>query len=156
MKSKTKHPCSAEGLRVAILVSDYHNSITESLSREATNTFMNAGGTAENCVLIRAEGAWELPILAKRVANENVVDAIVALGCIIKGETTHDRIIGEAIAMGLMRVAIEWGHPVSMGILTCQTIQQAEERSGGSAGNKGEEAMYAAIGTAQTLKELRS
>jgi 6,7-dimethyl-8-ribityllumazine synthase len=154
MQSKTPQLCSAEGLRVALVVSTYHRSVTERLSVEAKNTFVDAGGVEDDCTLFHAQGAWELPVLAKKLANENCVDAIIALGCIITGETTHDRIIGDAIAHGLMNVALDWGHPVSMGVLTCQSLKQAEERSGGSCGNKGAEAMRAAIGTAVTLKEL--
>ena len=155
MQSKTQQLCSAEGLRIALIVSTYHSAITKRLSIGAKKTFVAAGGAEEDCSIVHAEGAWELPVLAKQLANMNDVDAIIALGCIITGETTHDRIIGEAIAHGLMEVAIEWGQPVSMGVLTCQTIQQAEDRSGGSCGNKGEEAMRAAIGTVVSLNEMQ-
>ena len=72
---------------------------------------------------------------------------------IITGETAHDKIIGHAIANGLMEIALEWGHPVSMGVLTCQTLEQAQARAGGNCGNKGIEAMNAAIETAITLRE---
>lgn len=154
MQSKTQLLCSAEGLRIALVVSTYHKNITERLAVEAKNAFVAAGGAKDDCSIVQAQGAWELPVLAKKLANENCVDAIIALGCIITGETTHDRIIGDAIAHGLMSVALDWGHPVSMGVLTCQSLKQAEERSGGSCGNKGAEAVRAAIGTAVTLKEL--
>lgn len=156
MQSESQQTCSADGLRIAIVVSNYHDSITERLSIDAKNTFISAGGLSENCILVQADGAWELPVLVKAIANENKVDAIVALGCIISGETTHDRVISDAIAGGLMRVALEWGHPVSMGVLTCQTMKQAQDRAGGSSGNKGAEAMRAAIGTVTTLKEVQS
>ena len=154
MQSKTQPLYSAKNLRIALVVSAYHKSITERLAVEAKNTFIAAGGAKDDCTLVRAQGAWELPVLAKKLANEHGFDAIIALGCIITGETTHDRIIGDAIAQGLMTVALDWGHPVSMGVLTCQSLKQAEERSDGSCGNKGAEAMRAAIGTAVTLKEL--
>ncbi len=156
MQSETNKTYSAKGLRVAIIVSRYHSSITENLATAATSTFIEAGGNAKDCELVHAAGAWELPIIAKSFATANDVDAIVALGCIISGETTHDRVIGEAIAQGLMAIAIEWGRPISMGVLTCQTMAQAQARAGGSSGNKGVEAMNAAIETATTLKEHRS
>ena len=156
MQSESQLTCSAEGLRIAIVVSDYHNSITERLSIEAKNTFIRAGGLSDDCILVHADGSWELPILAKAITNDTSIDAIVALGCIITGETTHDRVISDAIVAGLMNVALEWGHPVSMGILTCQTMKQAEDRAGGSSGNKGAEAMRAAIGTVTSLKVIQS
>ena len=156
MQSEPNQTCSANGLRVAIIVSRYHSTITEKLASAATSTFIDAGGLEEDCKLVHVAGAWELPVLAKTFSKENNVDAIVALGCIIAGETTHGRVIGDAIAQGLMTIALEWGQPVSMGVLTCQSMEQAEARSGGSAGNKGIEAMNAAIETAVSLKEQRS
>ncbi len=156
MQSETNQSCSAEGIRVAILVSDYHGGITKNLWKAAKDAFIEAGGQSEDCLLIHVDGAWELPILAKAIADINHVDAIVALGCVLTGETTHDQIIGETIADGLMKVSLDWGHPVSMGVLTCQTIEQAAARAGGSSGNKGIEAMHAAIGTATTLRNLQT
>jgi len=156
MQSETQQTSSAKGLRVAIIVSNYHQTITMNLAKAAQRTFIASGGLSEDCKLVHAAGAWELPILAKSFAHADEVDAIVALACIISGETTHDRIIGDAIAQGLMTIALQWGHPVSMGVLTCQSFEQAQARSGGSSGNKGEEAMHAAIQTAMTLKECHS
>lgn len=156
MLSKSQSTFSAEGVRVAILASRYHESITGRLALSAQQTFIELGGLETDCTVFQAEGAWELPILAKGVVEISKFDAIVALGCIIKGETSHDRVIGEAIADGLMRISLEWGRPISMGVLTCQTITQAEDRAGGAKGNKGEEAMRAAIGIAVTLRDLQS
>ncbi len=156
MQSKLQQSYSATELRVAIIVSDYHSSITKNLADGAKNTFTKHGGLKENLSIIHATGAWELPILAKTIACQGSVDAIVALGCIITGETTHDRVIGDAISHGLMTTSLEWGRPISMGVLTCQTLEQAEARSGGSSGNKGIESMLAAIGTATTLRDLCS
>lgn len=158
MQAETTQPCSAKGLRITVIISGYHSEITSNLEIAAKDTFLNAGGLVQDFTIIAAAGAWELPVLAKAVANQdkNTVDAIVALGCIITGETTHDRVIADAIAEGLMSISIDWGHPVSMGILTCQSLDQAKARSGGASGNKGQEAMNAAIRTAMTLKEIHS
>jgi 6,7-dimethyl-8-ribityllumazine synthase len=153
MQSEIKHPSSSKGLRITIIVSDYHAPITENLANAAKQTFIECGGRSEDCNIIHVAGAWELPVLAKVIANANEVDGIVALGCILTGETTHDRVIAEAIANGLMSISIQWQHPVSMGVLTCQTLEQAQARAGGASGNKGVEAMHAAIETATTLKE---
>jgi 6,7-dimethyl-8-ribityllumazine synthase len=154
MQSEPLSICCADGLKVAIVVSTYHGSITNNLRDAAFQTFLDGGGKPENCVIAEATGAWELPILAHSFASTDEVDAIVALGCIIAGETTHDRVIGEAIANGLMNVAITWGHPVAMGVLTCQSLEQAIERSCITTKNKGVEAMNAAIETANTLRDF--
>jgi len=156
MQAEPLQPCSAKGLRITVIASGYHSKITTNLVTAAKDTFINAGGIEQDININTAAGAWELPVLAKAVASKNAVDAIVALGCIIAGETSHDRIIADAIAEGLMTIALDWGHPVSMGILTCQSMEQAEARSGGASGNKGTEAMHAAICTASALKELHT
>ena len=156
MQSEPIQPCSAKGLRITVIASGYHSQITKNLAAATEATFINAGGLETDYKIIIATGAWELPVLARTIARQDTIDAIVALGCIITGETTHDRIIAEAIAEGLMTIALEWGHPVSMGILTCQTMEQAEARSGGTNGNKGTEAMIAAISTVKTLKEINA
>ncbi len=156
MQSETKKHRSASGLRISIVVSTYHSQITENLAKAAKQAFIDAGGSPEDCSINHCAGAWELPILAKAISQADKVDGIVALGCIITGETTHDQVIGEAIAHGLMALSLQWQHPVSMGVLTCQTLEQAQARSGGCSGNKGIEAMHATIDTATTLKEIRS
>ncbi|MAI66390.1 MAG: 6,7-dimethyl-8-ribityllumazine synthase [Phycisphaerae bacterium] len=153
MQEETTTSKSASELTIAILVSTYHTAITSKLEEGARSAFINAGGIEHNCKTIAVVGAWELPIIAKTISLHEKYDAIVALGCIITGETTHDQVIGHAIAQGLMRTSLDWGHPVSMGVLTCQTIEQAEARAGGSSGNKGIEAMHAAIETEMTLRE---
>jgi 6,7-dimethyl-8-ribityllumazine synthase len=156
MQSEIKQHRSASGLRISLVVSRYHSKITDNLAKAAKQAFIDAGGSPKDCTVNLCSGAWELPILAKVISQADDIDGIVALGCIITGETTHDRVIGEAIANGLMTISLHWQQPVSMGVLTCQTIEQAEARSGGSLGNKGIEAMHAAIDTATTIKEIRS
>tara|TARA_B100000959_G_C14890075_1_gene586323 strand:+ start:317 stop:787 length:471 start_codon:yes stop_codon:yes gene_type:complete len=155
MQSGSTTTSSASELKVAIITSSYHDNITSELSRGAETAFLEAGGLPEHCIHVQAAGAWELPVLAKQLSQLNQVDAIVALGCIITGETTHDQVIGNAIAQGLMNISLDWANPVSMGVLTCQTIEQAESRSSSTSSNKGREAMRAAINTAVTLKEFR-
>jgi len=153
MRSETTTVPNSSDIRIAILVSTYHHEITNNLSEGAVSAFLHAGGQQSNFSIIQVAGAWELPILAKIIATKSNYDGIIALGCIITGETTHDEIIGHAIARGLMTIALDWGKPVSMGVLTCQTIEQAQARAGGDCGNKGIEAMHAAIQTITTLRE---
>ena len=153
MRSDSTTSRNSSDLKIAVLVSTYHEEITCKLAQGAGTAFTEAGGNVKNFKTIQVAGAWELPVVAKKIATNNQFDAIIALGCIITGETAHDKIIGHAIANGLMEIALEWGHPVSMGVLTCQTLEQAQARAGGNCGNKGIEAMNAAIETAITLRE---
>jgi len=153
MRSESETSRNSADLKIAVLVSTYHDEITNKLTEGAISVFTKTGGNENNCTIINVAGAWELPVVAKTIASNNNVDAIVALGCIVTGDTTHDKVIGHAIANGLMAIALDWGHPVSMGVLTCQTIEQAQARAGGDCGNKGIEAMHAAIETALTLRE---
>jgi 6,7-dimethyl-8-ribityllumazine synthase len=151
MHREPTQPPSAEGLHATIVVSGYHSAITEHLLDGARTAFVTAGGCAENLTVIDAPGAWELPQLCAALAAQGGMDAIVALGCVITGETTHDRVIADAIANGLMRVSIDFRCAVGFGVLTCGNLEQAAARAGGDKGNKGEEAMVAAIATAVEL-----
>ena len=153
MQEETTNTKSASGLKIAILVSTYHEAITTKLEEGARSEFIASGGIESNCTTISVVGAGELPLLAKTISLHNQYDALIALGCIITGETTHDQVIGHAIAQGLMQTSLAWGHPVSMGVLTCQTIEQAQARAGGSSGNKGVESMRAAIETEMSIQE---
>jgi 6,7-dimethyl-8-ribityllumazine synthase len=153
MQSPSTNTYDSSGMKIAILVSSYHDEITNKLAQGAVSAYLDAGGKKDSYEIIEVAGAWELPVIAKKISMLGNFDAILALGCIITGETTHDKVIANGIANGLMQVALDWGHPVSMGVLTCQTIEQAKERAGGSCGNKGIEAMHAAIQTETTLRE---
>ena len=154
MRSKPQQSVDASGLKVTILVSSYHDDVTTKLLEGAKTTFVESGGSEEDCQSMMISGSWELPVVASAIASNGGVDAIVALGCIISGETTHDQIIADAIAEGLMAVATQWKLPVSMGVLTCQTLRQAHDRAGGECGNKGSEAMYAALSTIAVLQDV--
>ncbi|MDP6541352.1 MAG: 6,7-dimethyl-8-ribityllumazine synthase [Phycisphaerales bacterium] len=144
---------STDGLSVAILVSQYHGNVTNALAEGAKSAFIDAGGNEEQLTTIPVSGAWELPVVAASVLKRGDFDAIIAIGCIIAGETTHDQVIAHAIARGLMQLSIDWGKPVSMGVLSCHSLEQAQARAGGDCGNKGIEAMNAALSTVTTLSE---
>ncbi|QOJ16138.1 MAG: 6,7-dimethyl-8-ribityllumazine synthase [Phycisphaeraceae bacterium] len=146
---------SAAGLRVAVIVSRYHADVTESLRAGAQSAFAAAGGDPADLRFFHAPGAYELPVIAAAVLDEGEVDALVALGCIITGETTHDQYIAHAVSDGLMRLSVSYGTPVALGVLTCQTLEQARQRAGGSRGNKGAEAMTAALDAASTIHAIR-
>jgi 6,7-dimethyl-8-ribityllumazine synthase len=138
---------------VAVIVSRYNASITDKLLEGARNTFQvhGPGGRLE---VIPAPGAFELPALALAAAQSNRFDGIAALGCLIRGETTHDRVIADAVAHGLVQVTIATGIPVTFGVLTADTPEQALARAGGSQGNKGADAMTALLETIAAIRLL--
>ncbi len=156
MHREPPQPPSAEGLHAAIVVSGYHPAVTQQLLEGARTAFLTAGGCGENLTVINAPGAWELPQLCAALADRGGMDAIVAIGCVITGETTHDRVIADAIASGLMRISIDFRCAIGFGVLTCGNLDQAAARAGGDKGNKGEEAMVAAISTAVELAGMKA
>jgi 6,7-dimethyl-8-ribityllumazine synthase len=128
------------GKKIGIVVSSWNSEITEALYEAARATLLAAGLRKRNIFLSRVPGSFELPLAAQRMTKRKGIDAVVALGCVIQGETPHFDYICQAVAQGLMRVNLESGKPVAFGVLTTLNKKQAEERSGGRYGNKGEEA----------------
>lgn len=140
-------------MRGAIVVSTYHDAITGQLERDAIDAWSGAGGETGDLRVLHVAGAFELPVACAAAARwEPRVDVIVALGCVIKGETSHDQYINAAVATGLTQIAIESLIPVAFGVLTCASFEEAQARCDGSKGRKGAEAMVAAIATAMELK----
>jgi 6,7-dimethyl-8-ribityllumazine synthase len=159
INNKQRNPVnaiSAKGLRIAIVESQYHHEICTGLSTGAVDAFMNAGGDSQNIVHVHAPGSYELVAIALALAERPDIDAVVALGCVLTGETSHDRYICDAVAHGLVDVTIRTGKPVAFGVLTCITIEQSRARSGGSKGNKGIEAMHAALSATRTIGDIRA
>ncbi|MFZ9688502.1 MAG: 6,7-dimethyl-8-ribityllumazine synthase [Phycisphaerales bacterium] len=146
---------SARSLRIVVVTSTYHAEITDALERGAIKAFEEASGDRSRLRLVKAPGAFELVAISRAAAVRGDVDAVVAIGCVLTGETSHDRHICDAVANGLARISVEFGKPAAFGVLTCQTLGQAQARAGGAKGNKGEEAMRAAIGAANAVKELQ-
>lgn len=144
-------PIDARGVRVAIVASRFNPAITNRLLEGAVNAFRAAGGADTDLTIVRVPGAFELPVAAARLARSGACDAVVALGCLIRGETVHDRVIADAVAGALSRIAVETGVPIGFGLLTTDTLEQAAARAGGGRGNKGADAMNAAIETVRTL-----
>jgi 6,7-dimethyl-8-ribityllumazine synthase len=142
--------------RVAILVSRYNELITTKLLEGALTCCQEAGMGREAVDVVWLPGAFELPAAAAAAAETRSYSCLVALGAVIRGDTPHfDYVAGEA-ARGLAQVAVEYGLPVGFGVLTVDTMQQAVDRAGGSAGNKGYEATAAALQTADVLAQLRA
>jgi 6,7-dimethyl-8-ribityllumazine synthase len=141
---------------VAIVVSRYNASVTDRLLEGALAEYAARGGDPAGVDVFPAPGAFELPALAGAAARTGRYRAVVALGCLIKGETIHDRVIADAVAAGLTSVAIQTGVAIGFGVLTVDTSEQASARAGGEHGNKGREAMAAALETAGVLGAIES
>ena len=131
--------------RVAIVASRYNPSICNMLVEGAAATLAAAGYRAESAPVFRVPGAWELSLGAKWMLEHDDVIAVVALGAVIRGETTHDEHINRAVSLSLMELGLTSGKPVAFGLLTCNTVEQAIQRSGGTVGNKGNEAADAVL-----------
>ena len=143
-----------EAARFAIIASRWNPRITDALVTGARQS-LSGNGVADDAVdVVRVPGAWEIPVAAARVAAAGGHVAIIALGCVIRGDTRHYEHVADRCAEGLMRVQLDFGIPVMNGVLAVERIEDAEVRAGGSHGNKGEEAALAAIEMAQLLEQL--
>jgi 6,7-dimethyl-8-ribityllumazine synthase len=134
---------------IGIVVSTYNSNITGRLLDGAQQTLTAAGYAAEQQLVVRVPGAWELPLAAKQLAARTDVCAILTLGAVIRGETTHDQHINRAVSLALMELMMETGKPVGFGLLTCNSLEQAIHRAGGNVGNKGCETAEAVLAMLQ-------
>jgi 6,7-dimethyl-8-ribityllumazine synthase len=144
----------AAGCRFAIVVSRFNENVTEGLLRGARAALAEAAVAAGAVTVVRVPGAFELPLAAQKLAETGTYDAVIALGCLIKGDTMHFEYIAEAASRGLMRASLETGVPVAFGVLTTLTDEQAVERSLDGPGNKGREAADAAIRMATLVRRI--
>ncbi|MCS7182561.1 MAG: 6,7-dimethyl-8-ribityllumazine synthase [Thermoanaerobaculum sp.] len=140
---------NAGGLRFALLLSRFNSLVGERLLEGALDCLLRHGAQEEDLTVVRVPGAWELPLAAARLARTRQFHAVIALGVLIRGETPHFDVIAAECAKGLAQVALEQQLPISFGVLTCDTMDQALERAGGKAGNKGWDAALAAVEMAQ-------
>ncbi len=152
MYENAKKPANADGLRIAIAVSLYHEQITLAMRDAAVEQFAADGGSNDDLCVVTVPGAFELTAAANALAKREDIDAVVALGCIISGETNHDQYIANALAQGLTMITVQTGVPIAFGVLTCESLEQAKARAGGDKGNKGAEAMAAAIKTVRAIE----
>ena len=144
----------ARDLRFAIVAARFNDAIVEHLVRGAVDALVRHGASEKQIEIIRVPGAFDLPFIARRVALAKRADAIVALGCVIRGATPHFEYVAGQCASGLARAADESGVPIAFGVLTTDTIEQAVERSGTKAGNKGADAAMVALEMANLLRRL--
>ena len=144
----------ATGLKVAIVVARFNQFITERLLDGALDAFRRHGGAEADVQVIRVPGAFELPLAVQRLAASGRYQAVVALAAVIRGATPHFEYVASAATSGLAQAMRESGVPVGFGVLTTETVEQAIDRAGAKAGNKGCEAMLTAIEMANLLKQL--
>jgi 6,7-dimethyl-8-ribityllumazine synthase len=144
----------ARGLRVAILASRFNHFIVDRLVEGATDCVRRHGG--EDITLVRAPGAWELPLICQSLVRSGRFDAVVAVGAVIRGSTPHFDYVAGEVTKGLAQVSLSAGIPVSFGVLTVDSIEQAIERAGTKAGNKGWEAAASAIEMANLQRVLKT
>ncbi|OYP31152.1 6,7-dimethyl-8-ribityllumazine synthase [Rhodopirellula sp. MGV] len=131
--------------KIVIIASRYNESICDSLVQGSLKTLREAGYGDDSLSVIRVPGAWELPMVCANALDSVEVIATVVLGCVIKGETTHDEHINRSVSDAIMELGLTTRKPIGFGLLTCNTLDQALQRSGGTVGNKGEEAADAAL-----------
>jgi 6,7-dimethyl-8-ribityllumazine synthase len=146
-------PVACRG-RVAIVVSRFNQSITQKLLDGALSTLRQRGVGESQVDVAWVPGAFEIPIVAARLASSSQYQAVLCLGAVIRGETTHDQHINRAVSLGLMKSGMHSGVPVLFGILTCDTLEQAIHRSGGNVGNKGTDCAEAALEMIDLLGKL--
>ena len=146
---------SSAGCRVVIVASRFNRDIVDRLLSGALDALEETGTGRDEVRVVRVPGAFELPLAARRLADSGEYDAVVGLGCVIRGETPHFEHISRAAADGLERVSLDSGVPVGFGVLTTDTVDQALARSGGGVGNRGYDAAIAAIEMVQLLRDLR-
>ena len=148
-------PLDASGLRFAIVVATFNEEITNRLLEGAHECFAKHAVPDDSVTVRRVPGAFELPLAAQVLARSGAYDAVVALGCVIRGGTPHFEYIAQATTYGLQRVALDTGVPVAFGVLTTDDMEQAEARAGGEEGNKGLDAAQTAVEMALLIRETR-
>jgi 6,7-dimethyl-8-ribityllumazine synthase len=154
--SKIDGSLSAAGLRFGIVVSRFNSFITDRLLAAALDTFERACAESKDVDIVHVPGSFELPLAAKKLAATGKYDALIAIGCILRGETSHYDYVCSETARGLQLAQMDTGLPIIFCVLTCDTLEQAIDRAGLKGGNKGFEAGLAAIEMAQLSRKLRA
>ena len=144
----------ADGKKFAIVVARFNSFICEKLLEGAVDTLLRSGALSADIDVARVPGAFEIPLIAKKMASSQKYDAVIVLGVVIRGATPHFDVVVSEVSKGSAQVGLETGVPVLFGVLTTETIEQAIERSGTKAGNKGAEVAVAAIEMANLIANL--
>jgi 6,7-dimethyl-8-ribityllumazine synthase len=146
---------NAAGSRFALVVSRFNSFITDRLLAGALDALEAAAADADNIVVVHVPGSFEIPLTAKKLAAGGKIDAVIAIGCILRGETAHFDYVASEVARGVQLAQLDTGIPVIFCVLTCDTLEQAIDRAGLKSGNKGYDAGLAAVEMANLSKKLR-
>ncbi len=144
----------ADGKKFAVIVARFNSFLSEKLLEGALDSLVRSGALDTDIDVVRVPGAFEIPLIAKKLAGSQKYDAVVVLGVVIRGATPHFDVVVSEVSKGTAQVGLETGVPVLFGVLTTETIEQAIERSGTKAGNKGAEVAVAAIEMANLIENL--
>jgi 6,7-dimethyl-8-ribityllumazine synthase len=146
---------TARGLKLSIVASRFNHALVERLVEGAIDCFLRHEGEEENLTLVRVPGSWEIPMAVKELLVKEEIEGVVALGVLIRGATPHFEYIANEVSKGLAMLSLEHRKPVSFGIITADTLEQAIERAGTKHGNKGWDAMLSTIEMVNLFKTLR-
>jgi 6,7-dimethyl-8-ribityllumazine synthase len=144
----------ARGLRFALVVSRFNEALTSRLESGAIDCLLRHGADEDRIMVVRVPGAWEIPMVAAKLAAAGAVDAVISVGALVRGGTAHFDLLAAEVAKGLAQASISSGVPMSFGVITADTLEQAVERAGTKMGNKGWEAALAAIEMARLNERL--
>jgi 6,7-dimethyl-8-ribityllumazine synthase len=148
-------PATAGNLRFAVVVSRFNSFITERLLTGTLDALAAAGAPAKNIEVTRVPGSFEIPLAAKKLAEAARADAIIAIGCVLRGETAHFDYVANEVARGVQLAQLDTGVPIIFCVLTCDTLEQAIDRAGLKGGNKGREAGVAAVEMANLARQIK-
>ncbi len=145
---------SAEGLRFAVVQSRFNDFIGSRLLEGALDTLIRSGAEDKDIDVVKVPGAFEMPLLARKLAEKGTYDAVICLGCVVRGATPHFDYIAAEVSKGIAAASLDTGRPIAFGVITADTLEQAIERAGTKAGNKGSDAALTAIEMANLLKTI--
>lgn len=154
MVSVIQGDLNASGHRYAIVVSRFNDLVTQRLVDGAVDVIVRLGGKEDQIDVVRVPGAFEIPLAASRLARSGKYSAVICLGAVIQGATSHHEYINSQVAAGIMSLNRETGVPVTFGVITCESMEQALDRAGGKSGNKGVEAATAAVEMVNLLRKI--
>ncbi|MCP4787120.1 MAG: 6,7-dimethyl-8-ribityllumazine synthase [Fuerstiella sp.] len=154
MPTKIQGELICPDVSFAIVVSRFNDLITTRLVDGATESISRHGGNSDRIDVVSVPGSFEIPLAAQKLASGGKYEAVICLGAVIQGSTTHHEYINSQVAAGIMNVSRETGVPVTFGVITCESMDQALDRAGGKVGNKGVEAALAAIEMINLLKKI--
>ena len=146
---------SAEGFRFAVITSRFNDFVVSRLADGALDALFRHGAQEDQILLVKVPGAWEIPLTAKRLVKTGRYDAVICLGAVIRGATPHFDYVAAEVSKGIANVALDTSVPITFGVLTTDTLEQAIERAGSKSGNKGWDAAMAAIEMVNLLKALK-